>query len=142
MALQNPDLVPEAGLVPEHFRRPENRELASQVLQLTQNPLEEFTEQKLRQRVEPALQEQLEYLIAKQLPPVEARHRLRALQSTVRRLEERFLRELKIEEAIWLSEEQPDILEDPNPTILDVNQRLKGIEGARSWLDRKTLTGR
>ena len=142
LALQNPDLIPEAGLVPEHFRRPENRELASQVLQVTQNPLEEFTEQKLRQRVEPALQEQLEYLIAKQLPPVEARHRLRALQSTVRRLEERFLRELKIEEALWLSEEQPDILEDPNPTILDVNQRLKGIEGARSWLDRKTLTGR
>ena len=77
--------------------------------------------------VDPALQEQLESLIAKELPPMEVRHRLSALQSSVRRLEERFLRELKIEEAIWLSEEQPDILEEPNPNILDVNKRLKDI---------------
>ena len=141
LALQHPDLVPEAGLVPEHFRRPENRELAGQLLQLTQNPLEEDTSQKLKQRVAPALQEQLEFLFAKELPPVEARNRLMALQSTLSRLEERFLRELKTEEAIWFSEEQPDILEEPNPTILDVNQRIRGNESTRSW-DRKTLSGR
>jgi len=142
LALQHPDLIPEAALVPEHFRRPENRELAGQLLQLTQNPLEEVTGQKLKQSVDPALHEQLEFLIAKDLPPVEARHRLRALQSTVTRLEERFLRELKIEEAIWFSEEQPDILEEPNPTILKVNQRIRGNESTRSWLDRKALSGR
>ena len=142
LALQHPDLIPEAALVPEHFRRPENRELAGQLLQLTRNPLEEFAKQKLKQSMDPALHEQLEFLIAKELPPVEARHRLRALQSTIRRLEERFLRELKIEEAIWFSEEQPDILEEPNPAILDVNQRIRGNETTRSWLDRKTLSGR
>ena len=141
-ALQHLDLVPQAGLEPEHFRRPENRELAGQLLQLTQNPLEEATSQKLRQNMAPALQEQVELLMAKELPPMEARNRLRALQSAVRRLEDRFLRELKIEEALWFSEEQPDNLRQPNPSILDVNQRLKDVESARSWLDQKTLTGR
>ena len=142
LALQNPDLVLEAGLAPDHFRRSENRELAGQLLQLAQNPAEEAAGQMMMPEVDPALQEQLESLIAKELPPMEVRHRLSALQSSVRRLEERFLRELKIEEAIWLSEEQPDILEEPNPNILDVNKRLKDIEDTRSWLDRKTLTGR
>ena len=142
LALRHPDLVPEASLVPEHFRRPENRELASQLLNLTQNPLEEDIGERLKEVVAPALQEQLEFLITKELPPVEARDRLRTLQSTVRRLEERFLRNLKIEEALWFSEEQPDILEEPNPNILDVNKRLTGIEGTRSWLDRKSLSGR
>ena len=142
MALQHPHLVPEASLVPEHFRRPENRELASQLLQLTQNPLEEDIGESLKEVVAPALRELLEFLITKELPPVEARDRLRTLQSTVRRLEERFLRNLKIEEALWFSEEQPDILEEPNPNILDVNKRLTGIEGTRSWLDRKSLSGR
>ena len=145
-ALQHLDLVPQAGLEPEHFRRPENRELAVQLLQLTQNPLEEATSQKLRQTVAPALQEQLELLMAKVLPPMDPRNRLRALQSTVRRLEGRFLRELKSKEAIWYSEERaeyhPDSLREPNPSILDVNQRIKGVESARSWLDQKTLTGR
>ena len=159
LALQHPNLVPETALVPEHFRRPENRELAGQLLQLTQNPPGDIgspgntgppgdigsdaaTGQKLKQIVAPALQEQLELLIEKELPPVEARNRLRVLQSAVRRLEDRFLRELKIEEAIWFSEEQPDILEEPNPNILDVNQRIRGNESNRSWLDRKTLSGR
>jgi len=142
LALQNPDLVPEAGLVPEYFRRPENRELASQLLQLVENPPAEDTGQRLEQIVDPALQEQLEYLLADELPPVEARNRLSVLQSAVSRLELRFLRELKIEEAIWFSEEQPDILEESNSTILDVNQRIRGNESTRSWLDRKTLSGR
>ena len=142
LALQHPDLVPEASLVPEHFRRPENRELAVQLLQLAQDPPEEAAGHEIMPQVAPALQEHLESLIAKELPPMEARHRLRALQSALSKLEGRFLRELKIEEAIWLSEEQPDILEEPNPNILDVNKRLKGIEDTRSWLDRKTLSGR
>ena len=142
LALQHPDLVPEAGLVPDHFRRPENRELAVQLIQLAQDPPEEAAGHKIRPQVDPALQEHLESLIAKELPPLEARHRLRALQSALRTLEGRFLRELKIEEAIWLSEEQPDILEEPNSNIIDVNKRLKGIEDARSWLDRKTVSGR
>jgi len=142
LAMQNPDLVPEAGLVPEYFRRPENRELASQLLQLVQNPPAEDTGQRLEQIVDPALQEQLEYLLADELPPVEARNRLSVLQSAVSRLELRFLRELKIEEAIWFSEEQPHILEESNSTILDVNQRIRGNESTRSWLDRKTLSGR
>ena len=128
--------------MPEHFRRPENRELARQLEQLAQNPPEEVTEQRLKQIVDPALQEQLESLLAEELPPVEARNRSMVLQSAVRRLEQRFLRELKIEEAMWFSEEQPDILEEPNPAILDVNQRIKGNESTRSWLDRKTLSGR
>jgi len=142
LALQHPDLVPETALAPEHFRRPENRELAGQLLQLTQEPVEEVAGEKLKESVAPALQEQLEFLIAKELPPVEARNRLRVLQSAVRTLEQRFLRELKIEEAIWFSEEQLDILEEPNPAILDINQRIKGNESTRSWLDRKTLSGR
>ena len=142
LALQHPDLLPEAGLVPEYFRRPENRELASQMLRLMDDLQVEDTVQRMSQDLAPALQEQLDFLMAKELPPLEAPNRLPALQSTVRRLEDRFLRELKIEEAIWFSEEQPDVLEGPNPNILDINQRLKGIESARSWLDRKTLSGR
>jgi hypothetical protein len=142
LALQNPELVPVAGLVPEHFRRPENRELARHLEQMAQNPPEDITGQRLKQSVDPALQEQLDSLLAEELPPVKARNRLMVLESAVKRLEQRFLRELKIEEAMWFSEEQLDILEEPNPAILDVNQRIKGNESTRSWLDRKTLSGR
>jgi DNA primase len=142
LALQNPGLVPDAGLVPEHFRRPENREIAHQLEKLAQNPSGEDTGQRLKQSVDSALQEQLESLLAEELPPVESRNRLMVLQSAVKRLEQRFLRELKIEEAMWFSEEQPNFLEEPNPAILDVNQRIKGNESTRSWLDRKSLSGR
>ena len=80
------------------------------------------------------LQELLEQLLGKDLPPMDYRDRSSILQNTIKRLENRYLRDLKLKEEILL--EESDI--DPKFSILTTNQRIKNNETNRTWVGTMT----
>ncbi|GIT13769.1 MAG: hypothetical protein CM1200mP35_05890 [Chloroflexota bacterium] len=62
------------------------------------------------------------------------RDRSSILQNTIKRLENRYLRDLKLKEEILL--EESDI--DPKFSILTTNQRIKNNETNRTWVGTMT----
>ena len=89
----------------------------------------------LKQTVEDELALHLEYLFNKNLPPFGSRGVGMEVNQTIHRLEERYLRELKIEEVMKFSDTQSDGLpEEPDDHILEINQRIKRNEIARNFL--------
>ena len=76
----------------------------------------------------------LEQLLHKDLPPMDYRDRSSILQNTVKRLENRYLRDLKLKEGILLEESDTDLSMDPKIGILTTNQRIKTNETNRSWI--------
>ena len=139
LLLQNDELGDSAGdLRSEYFRRLENREIFNQLTRRWTLQHEDgergpsLTD--LETEIDGELAEHLAVLANKALPPLEERHRRGAFQDTVRRLEERYLRELKAEEEIRFAETPPDLQEESHPTILQVNQRLRSTQSKRSSL--------
>jgi len=137
LVLQHPELLEtEVDLRPEYFHRMENREIYHRLLlEAPARPGEAVTHQ-LQQAVGPELTEHLATLLNKELPPLEHHRRAAALQNTAHRLEERYLRELKVEEGIRFSEETADLLEEPHQEVVDLNHRIKTNENARNWIVR------
>jgi hypothetical protein len=84
------------------------------------------------------LRELLDQLLSKDLPPMDYRDRSSILQNTVKRLENRYLRDLKLKEQILL--EESDI--DPKTSILTTNQRIKSNETNRTWVGTMTQVRR
>jgi len=134
--LQNPRLyeaIPE--LKPEYFRRPENREMVKYVAHAASDGFDESAMEWLQQTVDQELAPHLEYLLGKALPTVELHHQRAALRDSVSRLEERYLRELKAEEALRFSEAPLDgLLEGEFEETLEINQRFKKNELVRNYL--------
>ena len=62
------------------------------------------------------------------------RDRSSILQNTVKRLENRYLRDLKLKEEILLEESDNDLTIDPQFSILSTNQRIKTNETNRTWI--------
>ena len=62
------------------------------------------------------------------------RDRSSILQNTVKRLENRYLRDLKLKEEILLEESDNDLSIDPQFSILSTNQRIKTNETNRTWI--------
>ena len=110
------------GLRLEHFRRIENREVFTNWMKCS-------TLEALRGRLDEDLEGHLEYLLDKTLPTSERRQLETALQDCVRRLEERYLRELKGEEELRLSQASFEEFEQQGEEILQLNERLKHIFG-------------
>ncbi len=132
MLLQNSDLDEAArSLRPEYFLRPENREIFSH---WRRDEGQGRSVELLRAEIDEELTEHLETLIGKDLPPLNPRSRLGALQDTVRRLEERHLRELKREEEIRFTEAPADWHEETQTNVLEVNERLRQNQEKRSSL--------
>ena len=139
LLLQNEELEDSAGdLRSEYFRRLENREIFNQLTRHWTLQREDgqsgLSLTALETEIDVELAEHLAMLANKVLPPLEERHRRGAIQDTVRRLEERYLRELKTEEEIRFAETPPDLQEESHPTILQVNQRLRSAQSKRSSL--------
>jgi hypothetical protein len=134
--LQNPrlyDAIPE--LKPEYFRRPENREIVKFVAHAASDGFDESAMEWLRQTVDQELAPHLEYLLGKSLPLMELPHQQAAVWDSVSRLEERYLRELKAEEALRFSEAPLDGLpEEQFEETLEINQRFKKNELVRNYL--------
>ena len=144
--LQNPEFYETIeDLRPEYFRRPENREILNHVLYVASDGFEESAIAWLQQTVEEELAPHLEYLFGKALPPLEPRWGAIEMNETIHRLEERYLRELKVEEAMRFSDTETDGSETeglidesdermPENQILEINHRIKKNEVARNCL--------
>ena len=121
-------------LRPEYFHRLENREIFNQWDRQRRGDPAATDVASIRACIDEELAGHLETLFQKALPPLDQRRRLHAIQDSVHRLEERYLRELKTEEGIRFVETPPDLAAASNQSILDVNQRLKSNQSKRSSL--------
>ena len=110
------------GLRLEQFRRIENREVFTNWMKCS-------TLEALREGLDEDLKGHLEYLLDKTLPTSERKQLDTALEDCVRRLEERYLRELKSEEELRLSQATLEEFEQQGEEILQLNERLKHIFG-------------
>ena len=104
----------------EYFRRVENREVFTNWMKCS-------TLDTLRQMLDEELKSHLEYLLAKALPPSDRKQLEADFRYCVRRLEERYLRELNGEEELRLSQTSLEDLEVQEQKILQLNERLKRI---------------
>ena len=62
-------------------------------------------------------------------PPTDKKQREAALRDCARRMEERHLRELKLEEELKLAEATPEEAEESQESILELNERLRQVTG-------------
>ena len=139
LLLQQGDLQDLAEeLRPEYFRRLENREIFNQWhrQQVGQPPDHQQGEgvEALKECVDAELADHLESLVQKSLPPLDPQRKRRAMQDAVSRLEERYLRELKTEEGIRFAETPPELADDSDQLVLEVNRQLKANQGKRGSL--------
>ena len=158
--LQRPDLYePAARLETEYFSRPENREIMELIRYVEQDGFDEAAVAWLEQTAGEELKEHLDYLLAKPLHPADSGEAAAALAQAINRLEERYLRGLKSEEAMRLADaERKDATDEVTirvPTedgadplddrvdeelaevIRGTNTRIKENEAARSqWRSR------
>ena len=104
----------------EYFRRVENREVFTNWIKCS-------TLDALAEVLDDDLKGHLESLLAKALPPSDRKQRESDFTYCARRLEERFLRELNLEEGIRLSEASQDEREEQEHKIVQVSDRLKRI---------------
>ena len=109
-----------AGLRLEYFRQVENREVFT-------NWMECSTLDSLKDALDEELTEHLERLLAKALPPSDRKQRETDLKYCVRRLEERYLRDLNVEEEMRLSQATDEEREEQEQKIIQVNERLNEI---------------
>ncbi len=134
LLLQHLELRPAAGdLRPEYFRRVENREIFSHWARLSQED-EEVMVESLRASLDGELGGHLEVLAHLVLPPLAGQQKVVAFQDTVRRLEERYLRELKAEEEIQFAEMPPDPFAEIHEEVLAVNERIRRNQRVRNPL--------
>ncbi len=165
--LQRPDLyelLPE--LQPEYFRRPDNREILKLILSAQDDGFDDVAVEWLRQTVGEELTPHLDYLMNKPLPPSEPGRRAAEMAQVIYRLEERYLRGLKIEEAMRFSESNapnpPEEIDSPAgnggglpdessdgwsdedvaAAFLEINSRIRENETARGqWRSRVVNQG-
>ena len=91
--------------------------------------------ERLRLALEEEVAGQLEFLIQKPLPALDGPTRTRAFNESVSRLEERHLKEMKVEEGLRFSEAPPELLEESHQNVLDINQRIKENQSAKRAVD-------
>ena len=153
--LQRPEvyeLLP--ALLPEYFQQPANREIVTLILSAQDDGFDDVAVEWIRQTVGEELTPHLEQLLGKSLPPSEPGKRVEEMAQVVFRLEERYLRGLKTEEAMRFSElNTPGPPEDADGVdadggglpsrlpgdgmeniLLEINSRIRDNETARgNW---------
>ncbi len=154
LLLQFPELSPDAQeLRPEYFHRLENREIFGQWLRLTEGTSARCPEEKggsgdremveaLQRNLDIELSGHLEELAHRALPSSDRSRWTTALRDAVRRLEERYLRDLKAEEQLKFSEVPPEALEGAYEETLTINKRLRDNESKRNSSVNKLSPGR
>ncbi len=122
LLLQNPEMADSInGLRSEMFQRPENRELFTNWLRgITIELLDE------------GIRSHLDYLAAKPLPPADPKEKEADLSQCIQRLQERRLRQLKIEEGLRLSDVDHEEFSQFEDEILKVNSDMDALFRARS----------
>ena len=112
-------------LRPEYFRRPESREVFTNLGKCS-------TLEELQEELDEELAEYLDYLLKRPQPALDRKQQELALDDCVRRLEERYLRELKMEEEMRLAEAPDEEFYQEQEQILQLNQRLMDLSPQRS----------
>ena len=133
-----PELLERLGeLAGDRFQRAESRAVLSAIEQAG-------TIEGARAQLDDQIGEYLERLLDRVLPPADFKQRHADLDACIRRLEERFLRELKAQEEVALaqvSEDGPDdsadYLEAVHRQALDTNERLRKLFAG----DKETVGG-
>jgi DNA primase len=95
----------------------------------------------LKENVDQELAELVDSLAHKKLPPLDHRKQS-VIQDALHRLEDRYLRELKVEEQMKFAEEPAEATEDLYQEALELNQRIKLNQAARGGLTPKAYHGR
>ena len=122
LLLQNPDMSQLSdGLRSEMFQRVENRELFTNWLR--GSTIEVLDE---------GIRSHLDYLTAKSLPPADRKGKEADLSQCVQRLQERRLRQLKVEEGLRLSDVDPADFNRFEEEILKINSDMEALFRARS----------
>ncbi len=118
LLLTRPELRDRAkGYPPEHFHRSENREVFTIWLKCSKID-------GLREALDQTLQAHLDYLMERPLPPIDFKSAEKGIEDSLRRLEERHVKELKTQEEATPSEEEFPGLEEQ---VLARNDRLKEL---------------
>ena len=122
LLLQNPELEDIAnGLRSEMFQRVENREVFT-------NWLQGITIELLDQ----GIRSHLDYLSDKPLPPADRNEKEADLSQCIHRLQERRLRQLKVEEGLRLSDVDVEEFSRFEEEILKINSDMEALFRARS----------
>ena len=124
------------ALRPEYFRRMENREIFARWRLARQQGVEGPLAPWLKETIDDELSEHLGSLLERYLPPLDSPRRSAAFQDAVGRLEERHLKEMKIEEGMRFAEAPPESLEQEYPEVLELNRRIKEKQGMRTLLEK------
>ena len=126
LLLKQPDLEGLAeGLKPEYFRRLEYREIFRQWLRVCQGREVQSGPEALAGLVGEELAEPLDRILQRQTPPTDPQKRTAALADVVRKLEDRYLKELKREEWLRFQDEPMDSSDEAYLDVLNVNQLIK-----------------
>ena len=126
LLLKQPDLEDAAErLKPEYFRRLENREIFSQWLRVCQGRGDQSGPEGLAGLVGEELAGILDRILQKESPPPDPQRRTAALEDVVRKLEDRYLKELKKEEWLRFQDEPLDLSDEAYTDVLHVNHRIK-----------------
>ncbi len=112
--------VSGGDLPAEHFRRSENREVFTNWMKCSTLDI-------LKETLHEELKGHLERLLSKPSPPSDRQQREREFVFCARRLEEKYLRELNIEEEILLSQATAEEVDEHEQRLVMVNERLKEV---------------
>ncbi len=126
LLLKQPDLEDLVErLKPEYFRRLENREIFTQWLRVCQGREAQSEPEVLAGLVGEELAGPLERILQKETPPPDPLKRVAAFEDVVRRMEDRYLKDLKREEWLRFQDEPMDSSDEAYLDVLNVNQRIK-----------------
>ena len=116
----NGEEIPAIPLRLEHFRRVENREVFTNWIKCS-------ILGDLKDLLDPEIIQHLEYLLGRVLPPLDTRGSQADYIYCVRRLEERYLRELNKEEELRLSQAAEGEREQQEHKLIQLTDRLNQI---------------
>ena len=119
------------GLRPEFFTRHENRELFARWLDVGPGMDKDKTLAAVRRGGDDEVTAQLNALSEKPMIPSDATGRIKSLAEVVSRLEERNLKNLKVEEVKRFADSPPDVEDGEQDDILLLNEQIKKNEGLR-----------
>ena len=119
------------GLRPEFFTRHENRELFVRWLDVGPGMDKDKTLAAVRRDGDDEVTAQLNALSEKPMIPSDATGRTKSLAEVVSRLEERNLKNLKVEEVKRFADSPPDVEDGEQDDILLLNEQIKKNEGLR-----------
>ena len=117
------------------FFRPENKEIITQITNQISTGIESIDLISLDQSLPEDLSIKVQSLLIKKLPSVDRKTRILALNNSILRLEERYLKSLKTEESNTFNEDDSGTLSKiVSDSTLDTNYKIRMNEISRNSL--------